>query len=156
MTQRCFRAPEFNTCLAYSRFVILFCALMSASSFAQMETATVSGTVMDHSGAVIADAQVELTNSGTNFTATTRTNRSGIYVVPSLKPGRYRIGVTKIGFKRVVVTDVILNVQDVVSRNFSLEVGAVSESITVTADQLNVNTTDATVSTVVDHAVSRV
>jgi len=124
--------------------------LIGVLSFAQMETATVSGTVMDHSGAVVADAQVQVTNSDTNVVTATTTNKSGVYVVPSLKPGRYRIAVTKVGFKQVVVTDMTLNVQDVVSRNFNLEVGAVSESITVTADQLNVNTTDATVSTVID------
>lgn len=135
---------------ARSCFLLLCWLAIGAFTFAQMETATVSGTVMDHSGAVIADAQVQVTNSDTNVIATTSTNKSGVYVVPSLKPGRYRIAVTKLGFKQVVVTDVILNVQDVVSRNFNLEVGAISESITVTADQLNLNTTDATVSTVVD------
>jgi len=124
--------------------------LIGVLSFAQMETATVSGTVMDHSGAVVTDAQVQVTDSDTNVVTATTTNKLGVYVVPSLKPGRYRIAVTKVGFKQVVVTDVTLNVQDVVSRNFNLEVGAISESITVTADQLNVNTQDATVSTVVD------
>ena len=118
--------------------------------FGQLETATLSGTVMDLSGAVVADAQVQVTNSDTNVMISASTNRSGIYVIPSLKPGRYRITVMKVGFKQVVVTDVILNVQDVVSRNFNLEVGAVSESISVTADQLNIDSTDASVSTVVD------
>src|SRR5262249_903032 len=119
------------------RFCSLLLCLMaiSALSFAQMETATLSGTVMDLSGAVVADGQVQVTNSDTNLTVSTSTSKSGIYVIPSLKPGRYRIAVTKMGFKQVVVTDVILNVQDVVSRNFNLQVGAASESITVTADQ---------------------
>jgi hypothetical protein len=131
-------------------FLVLCWMLIGVLSFAQMETATLSGTVMDRTGAVMADVQVQVTNSDTNIVTATITNKSGVYVVPSLKPGRYRIAVTKVGFKQVVVTDVTLNVQDAVSRNFNLEVGAVSESITVTADQLNVNTEDATVSTVVD------
>jgi len=145
--------PESTASPAHSTrscFLVLCWMLIGVLSFAQMETATVSGTVMDHSGAVVAGAQVQVINSDTNVTATTSTNGSGTYVVPSLKPGRYRIAVTKAGFKQVVVTDVILNVQDVVSRNFNLEIGAVSESITVTADQENVNTKDASVSTVVD------
>jgi len=139
--------------LGYSaRFCLLVVCWLHIGifSFAQMETATLSGTVMDRTGAALSDVQVQVTNSDTNVAATTSTNRSGVYVLPSLKPGRYRIAVTKVGFKQVVVTDVILNVQDVVSRNFNLEVGAVSESITVTADQPNVNTQDASVSTVVD------
>jgi len=153
MMTKLYPSPGFaRGCVRFSGSCLLaFCwLLMSLPSFAQMETATLSGTVMDRSGAVVADAQVQVTNSDTSVTASTITNNSGIYVIPSLKPGRYRIAVSKIGFKQVVVTDVILNVQDVVSRNFNLDVGAISESITVTADQLNVNTTDATVSTVVD------
>ena len=145
--------PDFGrsfVCVVRSCFVLLCWIAISALCFAQMETATLSGTVMDLSGAVVADAQVQVTNSDTNVIASTSTNKSGIYVIPSLKPGRYRITVTKAGFKQVVVTDVILNVQDVVSRNFNLEVGAVSESISVTADQLNIDSTDATVSTVVN------
>src|SRR5229473_2638605 len=137
-------------CTARSCLLVSSWLLIGVFSYAQMETATLSGTVMDRTGAVLPDAQVQVTNSDTNVAATTSTNKSGIYVVPSLKPGRYRIAVTKVGFKQVVVTDVTLNVQDVVNRNFNLDVGAVSESITVTADQLNVNTTDGTVSTVVD------
>jgi hypothetical protein len=145
--------PESTASRAHSArscFLVLCWMLIGLVCFAQMETATLSGTVMDHSGAVVADAQVHVTNSDTNVTATTSTNGSGVYVVSSLKPGRYRIAVTKVGFKQVVVTDVTLNVQDVVSRNFNLEVGAISESITVIADEAKVNTESATVSTVVD------
>src|SRR5260370_12672262 len=105
---------------------------------------------MDRSGAVVADAKIEVTNSDTNLKTATTTNKSGIYVVTGLRPGRYRMAVSKEGFRSIVVTDITLNVQDVVSRNFNLDVGAFSESITVTAEQVNINTTDATVSTVVD------
>src|SRR6266481_2611309 len=124
--------------------------LTSILSFAQTESATMSGTVMDRSGAVVADAKIEVTNSDTNVKTATTTNKSGIYVVTGLRPGRYRMAVAKEGFRSIVVTEITLNVQDVVSRNFNLDVGAFSESITVTADQININTTDASVSTVVD------
>src|SRR5260370_14704370 len=124
--------------------------LTSIVSFAQTESATMSGTVMDRSGAVVADAKIEVTNSDTNVRTATTTNKSGIYVVTGLRPGRYRMAVAKEGFRSIVVTDITLNVQDVVSRNFNLDVGAFSESITVTADQIKVNTNDATTSTVVD------
>jgi hypothetical protein len=128
-------------------------ALVLASSiltFAQTESASMSGTVMDHSGAVVVDARIEVTNSDTNVKAATTTNKTGTYVVTGLQPGRYRMAVSKEGFRSIVVTDITLNVQDVVSRNFNLDVGAISESITVTADALNINTTDASVSTVID------
>jgi hypothetical protein len=124
--------------------------LTSGLSRAQTESATLSGTVMDRSGAVVVDAKIEVTNSDTNVRTASSTNKSGTYVVTGLRPGRYRMAVSKDGFRSIVVTDITLNVQDVVSRNFNLDVGAFSESITVTADQMNINTTDAAVSTVVD------
>src|SRR6266853_4230008 len=138
-----FRIVTRSVCLA-----LVF--LTSILSHAQTESATMSGTVMDRSGAVVADTKIVVTNSDTNVRTATTTNKSGTYVVTGLRPGRYRMSVNKEGFRSIVVTDITLNVQDVVSRNFSLEVGAFSESITVTADQININTTDATVSTVVD------
>jgi hypothetical protein len=125
-------------------------AMIGESSLAQMETATLSGTVMDQSGAAVPDTQVQATNSDTNITVTTATNKAGIYVLPALKPGRYRVVVTKQGFKQVLLTDVILSVQDVVSRNFNLQVGAVSESISISADAPFINTESAAVRTVVD------
>jgi hypothetical protein len=136
-------------CITRSVWFVLV-LLTSILSFAQTESATMSGTVMDRSGAVVAEAKIEVTNSDTNIKSATTTNKSGIYVVTGLRPGRYRMSVSKEGFRSIVVTDITLNVQDVVSRNFNLDVGAFSESITVTADALNVNTTDASVSTVID------
>jgi len=72
------------------------------------------------------------------------------YVVTGIRPGRYRMAVTKEGFRSIVGTDVTLNVSRRREQEFNLDVGAFSESITVTADQINMNTTDASVSTVVD------
>ena len=81
---------------------------------------------------------------------TTTTNKEGFYLVPNLKAGRYRIAIKKEGFRQIVKTEIVLHVQDVVAENFKLEVGAVSESITVRADEMRVNTEDASVSTVID------
>jgi hypothetical protein len=93
---------------------------------------------------------VEVTNVDTNVSSHQTTNSDGLYVVVGLKPGRYRLSVTKDGFRRIDLVDLVLNVQDVLSRNFQLQLGSVLSSITVTADAVNVNTTDATVSTVID------
>ncbi len=119
-------------------------------SFAQTESASIYGRVSDQSGAVIPEAQVRLHNIDTNADITRTTNHEGFYLLPALKPGRYLIVVGKQGFKTVTLKDITLNVQDNVSRNFSLQVGSASESVTVSAESANVNTTDATVSTVVD------
>lgn len=127
----------------------LVLALVPASK-AQSEHAGVSGRVTDPSGAIIADAEVEIRNVETNLSVNTRTNQDGLYSIPSLHPGQYLINVRKPGFKSVTVTELTLNVQDNVVRNFALQIGSVSETVTITGDQLNINTTDATVSTVVD------
>src|SRR5580692_241949 len=133
--------------------VLLLVALHAASVrplLAQSELAGVYGRVTDQSGAVIVDAEVEIKNVETNLSVTVKTNSDGLYTVPSLHPGHYLINVRRPGFKSVTVTELTLNVQDNVVRNFALQVGSVAETVTITADQLHINTTDATVSTVVD------
>src|SRR4029077_791579 len=74
----------------------------------------------------------------------------GIYEVPNLQPGPYRIQVSKSGFKTLIKPDVILNVQNAVTINFKLPIGAASVVVTVEGGAPMMNTTDATVSTVVD------
>jgi carboxypeptidase family protein/TonB-dependent receptor-like protein len=129
--------------------VVLVCC-GSATVRAQSTNATLSGTVMDPQGKVVPDVEVNATNVDTNVSFDSKTNGDGIYVLAALRPGRYRVIVTKPGFKQIALTDVVLNVQDTVSRNFTLELGATSETITVEAGGLNINTTDASVSTVID------
>jgi hypothetical protein len=74
-----------------------------------------------------------------------------MYFVPILPPGRYHLQISKQGFKTIIKPDVVLNVQSAVALNFVLPIGAMSQSITVEAGSSLLNTTDATVSTVVDH-----
>lgn len=126
------------------------CVLFPSTTCGQAETATLSGRVVDAVDAVVAEAKLEITNTDTNFTITTYSNSQGYYVFASLKPGPYRLTVSKQGFKTVTKVDLVLYVQDQISQNFMLPVGSIAESVTVTADSLNINTTDASVSTVVD------
>lgn len=125
-------------------------ALCPPCAFAQTEAASVSGRVTDQQNAVIPDVEVEIKNVATGVSQTTKTNGEGFYSFPSLEPGNYLMNVRKQQFQTVSVTGITLNVQDSLSRNFVLQLGSSAESITVTADKLNVNTTDAAVSTVVD------
>jgi len=130
--------------------LLLLFSLVANFTWAQSETATVSGQVVDPSGLNITGAQVKLVDIDRDASTSTTTNSTGLYMFPSVRPGRYRIAVTAAGFKVVNVTGVTVNVQDHLEQNFKLVVGSISESMTVTADAYNVNTTDATVSTVVD------
>src|SRR5712692_10336898 len=138
-------------CAALALFLLVLCLLVLVPySLSQAETATLSGLITDPQGKVVPGAAVEVTNVATNVSVHHTTNDSGLYVVVGLKPGHYRVSVTKDGFRRIDLTDVVLDVQDVLSRNFQLQLGPVLASLTVVADSTNVNTTDGTVSTVVD------
>lgn len=134
------------------RLIIGLCLAFAPAAFAQTETATLTGTITDPSGATVADASVQVTNVETGVTIKTASNRSGLYIVPNLRPGHYRVIVEKAGFKQMALTDLMLNVQDIVGRNFQLQVGTVSESITVNGEGLNINTESAAVSTVIDQS----
>jgi hypothetical protein len=131
-------------------FLMLLFSLVANFTWAQSETATVSGQVVDPSGLNVTGAQVKLVDIDRDTSASATTNSSGVYTCPSVRPGRYRMEVTATGFRVVNVTGLVVNVQDHIEQNFRLQVGSVSESVTVTADTSLVNTTDATVSTVVD------
>jgi len=120
--------------------------------FAQFESASVSGRVTDQDGLVMPDVEVELRNADTNVSRTTKTNGEGLYSFPSVMPGNYVMSVRKQAFQTVSATGITLHVQDNLSRNFVLQVGSSAASVTVRADQNNINTTDASVSTVVDQS----
>src|SRR5580692_9688012 len=131
-------------------FLWLIFSLVANFTWAQSETATVSGQVVDPSGLNITGAQVKLVDIDRDTSTSVVTNNTSLYIFPSVRPGRYRMEVTVAGFKVVNVTGLIVNVQDHIEQNFRLQVGSVMESVTVTAGAPLVNTTDATVSTVVD------
>src|SRR5260370_20882638 len=135
--------------------VILLSSLLGLAlgSLAQTEVASVSGTIVDRQGGLVPGVEVIVINTDTNEKYATKTNNAGVYNVPSVKPGHYRILVTKPGFKQIDLRDITLNVQDSVNRNFTLDLGGVSETVIVNAGNgLNINTTDASVSTVVDQS----
>jgi hypothetical protein len=138
------RIPRISVALALVSF------LTSIAALAQTEAAAISGRVADSQGLAIAGAKVSATNIGTNATSSTQTNSSGFYNLPSLVPGTYRITVDKEGFVEIVKPDVQLHVQDNAGINFSLQVGSVTQSVTVEGGAPLVNVRDATVSTVVD------
>src|SRR5258706_13680328 len=131
------------------RFVVII-LLVGVPAFAQMETATLSGVISDPNGRVVPDVEVSATRIETGTAVTTKTNAAGVYFFTGLMPGHYHLMVRKPGFKEIAIKEFELYVQDKLEQNFSLEIGSVSETVTVSANGLNVNTTDASVSTVID------
>jgi hypothetical protein len=131
--------------------VLCLLALLSARCVcAQTENAAITGRITDPTKAVVIGAQVVLINTATNARYEGGTNSAGSYVISAIPPGSYRAEVGKPGFKTIVVTGILLHVQDTVELNFEMALGAVSESVTVTAGEVNVNTTDASVGTLID------
>src|SRR5258708_6240904 len=145
-----------HSMMTLSRFLrVVSASLFIGLGFAcgvagQTETATVSGLVTDRTGAAVGGAEVRLQSLERGTITTTITNDTGIYVFPSIHPGQYQISIQKQGFKQVDLLGLIVNVQDHIEQNFRLEVGSVAESVTVEAAASIINTTVASVSTVVD------
>jgi len=127
-------------------FVVLWCP----SVFSQSPTGSIGGIVFDPDAKTIPGAEIIVVNDLTRVQYETKTNDLGIYAVPNLPPGPYRIQASKVGFKTLIKPDIILNVQDAITINFSLPVGATSIAVTVEGGAPMINTTDASVGTVVD------
>src|SRR6266849_8579538 len=134
-------------------FLVVACILLVHTSAYADTNATVSGLVTDPQGRTVVDTAIVLTNVNTGSAYQTKTNGEGIYRVHGLQPGISRANVSKDGFKSIVKADIELHVQDQLSINFALQVGSVMETITVEGGAPLVNTTDASVSTVVDRKV---
>ena len=136
----------------FPRIAFLFACTVSLALplAAQSPNGTINGLVLDPSNKVIAGADILMINDATGVKYFGKTNDDGIYVVPNLPPGPYRLQVSKVGFKTLIKPDIVLNIQDALSINFTLPVGAVFETVTVEGGASMINTTDASVSTVVD------
>jgi hypothetical protein len=117
---------------------------------AQASSASVTVTIADPSGALVPKADVALRNVDTNQEQSSPSNKAGGASFPFLKPGLYSLVVSKPGFSDVTVNNVRLNVGDQRQFTLVLKVGSAEQSVTVDGSGLNINTTDASVSTVVD------
>src|SRR5262245_16155561 len=113
---------QLSNCFGLLLFVLLFLS---------GPTATLTGRITDPSGSVIGGVKVQATNVETNVTVSGETNEEGIYTIPNLPPGTYRVIVQKFVFGTIVKPDVELHVQDVIALNFSMELGSLAESVTV-------------------------
>lgn len=128
--------------------LVLFLGLRPAA--AQEGMASLSGRVTDPNGLAVTGARVQAVNVDTNTASSTETNDSGLYTLPSVKPGNYRIIVEKDGFKQIVRAGIDLHVADAVDLNFTLEIGSVSQSVTVEGEAPVVNTSNGSLGGLVD------
>ncbi len=118
--------------------------------WAQTTTATINGSVSDQQGSIIPGVEVAAVNIDTNAQSRSTTNGVGIYVIPELPPGRYRLVVRKEGFKEINKVGLVLHVQDTLEQNFVMDVGSTLQEITVTASAVQVETTNTQLGQVIE------
>ncbi len=131
-------------CLAV--FAVL---VLTFSAFAQVQNGQFSGTVLDPTGAAIANAKVTVANAGTDLNLSTTTNSSGNYTVKEVPPGVYKIEVEAAGFKTVSNNGVSANAGTISHVDFKMQIGKTSEVVEVTGEAADVNTEDSKLSTTV-------
>src|SRR5580658_1588893 len=115
-------------------FAIVVVLTSSVSLHGQSTFGTVDGTVVDPSGAAVADALVTLTNTGTQEKHSQPTGAAGLYQFVNVVPGEYRLDIQKAGFKHFTRTNVAVQVQQDTHIDASLTVGQVSEIVEVTSE----------------------
>src|SRR5215475_2192276 len=135
-----------------SRKILCLSILLGSScaSLAQETTATLLGSALDPSGAVLPNVTVRVTNLATNTSRETKSDATGTYSIPFLPAGDYSVTATLTGFQAQKVDRITLQVQQTARVDFQLKVGDVSESVNVSASAAVLQTENATVGTVID------
>jgi hypothetical protein len=130
--------------------VVGLCAGWCGRAAAQEVTGSIVGTVTDSKGGIVPNAKVTITNTDQQVVVRTlTTDEHGQYAAPLLPVGHYSVTVEIAGFKRVTQSGFVLNVSDKLAVNFTLDVGAVTETVSVEANALQVDTQSATATGVI-------
>lgn len=124
--------------------------LIAALAAAQVDVGSIAGTVTDATGAVVAGAKIEARNESNNAVTPAVSGPQGQYVLPLLRPGLYTVSVEAPGFKRIQRTGILVQVQDRIRIDFSLELGQLSETVSVTSEAPLIETDSASTGAVVD------
>ncbi len=134
---------------------LLVLSTATPALYAQEFRATITGTVTDVAGAAVPGATVQARNLETNVAQTVTTSTSGSYVFPFLALGHYDVTATAAGFKREVKNNIELRVADRVQLDFKMELGALTQEVTVTSQAELLETASATHGQVIDSASIR-
>ena len=121
---------------------VLAVLLSGLPAVAQVARSQFNGTVSDTAGGVLVGATVVATNVETNVASTATTTDAGIYVIPYLPSGTYRINVTAAGFRPAVANDVSLRAAQTLTIDFQMNVDAITEELTVAAPLIETGTAE--------------
>jgi len=123
--------------------------VLSTQSLAQ-GYGTISGTVSDPSGAMISSATVTATQTLTGTVTKTKSGGYGNYVFPTLLPSKYSISISAAGFENYTQTGITLEADQALTINIHLKVGSQTQTVTISADAPQIDTTTGTLSQVID------
>src|ERR1700681_116092 len=112
--------------------ILAIAQLFTAQARAQVSGATLSGTISDPSGAVIAGAQVSITNKATGIVRTVTTDNAGLYSAPNLQPGPYEVAISAMGFSTTKEQNLTLTVGAQQTMDVALKIGTAEQTVLVT------------------------
>ncbi len=124
---------------------LMFLALSAAIAYGQAVTGSIVGNVTDSGGAAVAGARVTITETSTGIARTATTNDDGVYVMPYLPPGAFKVEIEKQGFKKFLRDGVQLATGERVRVNAELAVGNVNETVEITTQAALLQTENADV-----------
>ncbi len=130
--------------------IVVVAGMLLGCAWAQEFRGTITGRVTDPSGAVIAGAKVTAENVATGAKQETVTNPDGQYRIPYLPSGSYHLSVEAAGFKHYLRSGLTVRVEDLLTLDVQMEVGGVTESVTVTSEAPLLETSTASSGQVVD------
>ncbi|HYP51015.1 MAG TPA: carboxypeptidase-like regulatory domain-containing protein, partial [Pyrinomonadaceae bacterium] len=133
-------------------FALAFVICSQALIFGQAVRGRIEGTIKDPQGQVVPNVSLTINNVGTGESLQATSSEEGVFVVPEVKPGTYKVTAEATGFKKTSVENVVVQVATVSTVNIDLEVGTVTEQITVNASEAQevINTSNPEVGDVVD------
>jgi hypothetical protein len=135
----------------FKHFSLAVVILLAASvATAQSDRGAIAGTVLDSSGGVVADATVTATGADTGAVYKTTTTSTGAYRLSNMQVGTYNVSVSSTGFRTEQKTGVVVQINTTASLDFTLDAGAVTETVTVLADAPGLQTESSDIGTVVD------
>src|SRR5690242_15079245 len=135
--------------LARAVFPIVLSSMLSAIALAQ-STGTIRGTVTDVTGAVMPNATVTITNQATGENHVLKTDSAGVYLLPSMSPGNYKVQVEAPGMQTVVANNLLVVVSSITTQNFAVKVASEVTTVEIQATAPVVESSSVSVGSVVN------
>src|SRR5205823_1119966 len=135
--------------LILTAMVLIIARLVFSSGLYAQERATIVGTVTDSTGAIMPDVKVTVTHTGTMISRSLVTNSAGNYIAPELPIGPYSVKAERQGFKTYERTGIVLNVNDTLRIDISMQVGEITENVNVSEEVVKVQSESGEVSDVI-------